>query len=486
MLKKAIKGFSKVKTIEQALSKIKPGMSIMAGGFGLCGIPNTLITKLSEKKEINNLTIISNNAGTQTEGLGRLLQSNQIKRMISSYVGENKLFEKLYLSGDLELEITPQGTLAEKIRCGGSGIPIFGTATGVGTVLEQGGFTIKYGKENTEEIVSDPKPTYTDDSGKKYLVEKSLRADIAIIKAYKADKKGNLVYNKTARNFNPDMAKAADYVIAEVEEIVEEGELDPENIITPNIYVDAIVKTQIKEKPIERKTNTDNMAFTEELLKDPKYALRVKIAKRAAEEIEDGMYLNLGIGMPTMVPIFVPKDFKICMQSENGLLGLDGYPLPGEEDPDLVDPAKQTVVISKDASFFSSSESFSMIRGGHLNWTLLGTMEVSQNGDLANWIIPNKLVKGMGGAMDLAASDSKVMVLTEHCSKGNKPKILKECKLPLTGKNCVAKIITELAVFDVKPEGGLILTDLAEETDLETVRKLTEADFDVVENIRRF
>jgi 3-oxoacid CoA-transferase B subunit len=222
------------------------------------------------------------------------------------------------------------------------------------------------------------------------------------------------------------------------------------------------------------------------LLKDPKYAVRVKIAKRAAEEIKDGMYLNLGIGMPTLVPIFIPKEYRISMQSENGLLGLAGYPEPGKEDPDLVDPAKQTVIISKDASFFASSESFAMIRGGHLDWTLLGTMEVSENGDLANWIIPNKLVKGMGGAMDLAASNSKVMVLTEHCSKGDQPKILKQCRLPLTGKNCVSKIITELAVFDVKEEGGLILTDLAEETDLETVRKLTEADFDVVKNIKRF
>lgn len=485
MLKKAIKGFSKVKTVEQALSKIKPGMSIMSGGFGLCGIPNTLITKLSEKPEINNLTIISNNIGTQTEGLGRLLHSKQIKRMISSYVGENKLFEKLYLNGDLELEITPQGTLAEKIRCGGSGIPIFGTATGVGTILENGGFRVRYAKEGQEEILSEPKPTYTDEKGKKFLVEKSLRADVAIIKAYKADTKGNLVYNKTARNFNPDMAKAADYVIAEVEEIVEEGELDPEAIITPNIYIDAIVKSEIKKKPIERLTNTKNTSFSPENLKDPKYALRIKIAKRAAKEIKDNSYLNLGIGMPTLVPLFIPKTFKISMQSENGLLGLGGYPNPGEENADLVDPAKQTVIISKDASFFSSSESFAMIRGGHLNWTLLGTMEVSQNGDLANWIIPDKLIKGMGGAMDLAASDSKVMVLTEHCDRKGRAKILRECSLPLTGRRCVGKIITELAVFDVREE-GLVLTDLAEETDLETVRRLTDAEFEVAEVVERF
>ncbi len=486
MLKRVIRSFSKICSVKEAISFIKPGMTVLSGGFGLCGIPATLLQTLSENQDINNLTVVSNNAGTDSEGLGLLLQTKQIKRMISSYVGENKLFEKMYLSGELELEITPQGTLAEKIRAGGAGIPIFTTATGVGTILEDGGFFIKNSpNDESKAILSEPKPTYTDQNDKKYLVEKSIKGDVALIKAYKADRSGNLVFNKTARNFNQDMAKAADLVIAEVEEIVETGELHPHEIQTPSIYVDKIVLTKSKEKSIERLTNTSNMAFSEDLLKDPKYALRVKIAKRAALEITANSYLNLGIGMPTLVPIFIPEDYNVCMQSENGLLGLGGYPEPGKEDPDLVDPAKQTVIMANGASLFSSSESFAMIRGGHLDWTLLGAMEVSQNGDIANWIIPGKMVKGMGGAMDLVGSNSKVMVLTEHTSKNGKSKILKECKLPLTGKKCVSKIITELAVFEVT-DNGLVLTDIAEETTLDTVKNSTEADFTVSPDLKKF
>lgn len=166
-------------------------------------------------------------------------------------------------------------------------------------------------------------------------------------------------------------------------------------------------------------------------------------------------------------------------------MGLGGYPNPGEEDGDLVDPAKQTVKEALGASYFSSSDSFAMIRGGHLDWTLLGAMEVSQQGDIANWIIPGKLVKGMGGAMDLVGSSTDVMVLTEHCSKNGKSKILKECRLPLTGKNCVKKIITEYAVFDII-DRKLILKEIAEETTLDHVRSITEAEFEVDENLKKF
>lgn len=199
------------------------------------------------------------------------------------------------------------------MRSGGAGIPLFGTPTGVGTIIETGGFIIKYGRNGESNLLSDPKPTYTDDSGRKYLLEKTLRGDVALIKAKYADKSGNLIYNKTARNFNQDMAKAADFVIAEVEEIVESGELDSERIHTPGIYVDGLVLCETEDRPIEKKTNKDNMNFTEEHLKNPKYRTRVKIARRAAKEIKHGMYLNLGIGMPTMVPMFIEDGFDVKM-----------------------------------------------------------------------------------------------------------------------------------------------------------------------------
>ena len=189
MLKKLKKNFSKIKKVEEILKKIKSGMTIMTGGFGICGIPETILTKISEQKHLKNLTIISNDGGTPTQGLGILLNNSQIKKMVSSYIGDNKLYEKFYFSGDLELELIPQGTLAEKIRCGGSGIPIFGTATGVGTLVEKGGMVIKYGKNRMDNILSLPKQTYFDKNGRKYLLEESIRADVAIIKAWKADKK---------------------------------------------------------------------------------------------------------------------------------------------------------------------------------------------------------------------------------------------------------------------------------------------------------
>lgn len=195
-----------------------------------------------------DLTIVSNNCGIDNWGLGILLQSKQVKRMISSYVGENKFFEQQYLSGQLELELVPQGTLAQKLRSGGAGIPAFYTPAGVGTVIEKGGFPIKYKKGSKDvQIFSKPQQRKTF-NGRDYILVESIRTDVAFVRAQKADKKGNLIYNKTARNFNADAVAAADYVIAEVEEIVENGELRPEDIHSPGVYVDAIFKTNVHEK----------------------------------------------------------------------------------------------------------------------------------------------------------------------------------------------------------------------------------------------
>lgn len=208
--------------------------TIAVGGFGLCGIPEALIDALKETG-VTGLTCISNNAGVDDFGLGKLLQTKQIKKMISSYVGENKEFERQYLNGELEVELTPQGTLAEKLRAGGAGIPAFFTQTGVGTLIAEG-------KEVREF------------DGKEYILEPSLTADIALIKAYKADKAGNLVFRKTARNFNPECAMAGKFTIVEVEQIVEIGEIDPDDVHLAGIYVNKIVLNQTPEKRIEQMT----------------------------------------------------------------------------------------------------------------------------------------------------------------------------------------------------------------------------------------
>ncbi len=215
---------------------VRDGMTLMCGGFGLCGIPEKLILALRDSR-VRNLTVVSNNAGIDGAGLGLLLESRQIRKMISSYVGENKEFERQYLAGELELEFNPQGTLAERIRAGGAGIYAFFTRTGAGTVVAEG--------KETREV-----------DGEVYVLEKGLTADVALVKAWKGDAEGNLVYRKTARNFNPNMATAGRITIAEVEEIVPVGNLDPDQIHTPGIYVQRLVCGAPYEKRIEKRTVT--------------------------------------------------------------------------------------------------------------------------------------------------------------------------------------------------------------------------------------
>ena len=224
----------RVLSADRAIANLKDGMTVLMGGFGLCGIPENLIAAV-ERKGTKELTVVSNNAGVDGFGIGILLEKRQVRKMISTYVGENKLFEQLVTSGELELELNPQGTLAERIRAGGAGIPAFYTPTGYGTMVAQG-------KETR------------DFDGRQFVMERGIRGDFAFIKAWKGDRWGNLIYRKTARNFNHMMATAADYVIAEVEELAELGSLDPDHVHTPGLYVNAIFAGSHYQKRIERRT----------------------------------------------------------------------------------------------------------------------------------------------------------------------------------------------------------------------------------------
>lgn len=501
-----VRGQSKLfKSADEAVADIQSGSTVLSAGFGLCGTAETIIAAMTRRgvDSLHSLTAVSNNAGTAIGGgLSPLIAAGQVSRAICSFLGNNKALEKKYLTGEIAIELTPQGTLAEKIRCGGAGIPAFFTPTGVDTFIQSGqiparlknGEVIENGKARETRIFD----------GRIYNMETAIKGDVAILRAHKVDHAGNVQFRYTTKSFAPLMAKAAKVTIVEAEHIVPVGELKPDEIDVPGIFVDRIVQAT-EEKIIEVKTLRDPNADPEaEASGNEALKRRNRIAKRAAKELKPGFYVNLGVGMPTLAPSYLPPDSNVWIQSENGILGMGPYPTEAELDADIINAGKETVTLVPGASTFDSSESFGMIRGGHVDVSMLGALQVGANGDLANYMIPGKVFKGMGGAMDLVSNPdaTKIVVLTDHVDKYGKPKIVQNCTLPLTGAKVVSTIITDLVsscevpidhsinandpqcVFEVdRKKGELTLTELAPDVTVDQIKQHTDAKFKVADNL---
>jgi len=464
---------------QDAIADITPGSTIAVGGYRSCGVPENLLRAMRDLGSYD-LGIYSMSSGQKNFGLDLLLQARQMKRLTTTYLEHGSLAYNEWKSGSIELDILPEGTLADKIRAGGAGIPGFYTKTGVGTGFEEGGFPIKYmtgGKR--VEIFSGPKDKRSFE-GEDHLFEESIRTQFSFIKAWKADTQGNLIYHRTARNFNPEMAMCSKITIAEVEEIVEVGQLDPDHVITPSIFVHRLIKGEKYEKPIENLVEEG----TESPIDDPD---KLKIGHRALKEIKEGMYIHLGIGIPNSVVFrLIPDKSKVRIMTIPGALGVGGHASKGQADPDLINALRETIRLNPGSSVFSSCDSMNIMRGGHLDLIMMGAYEVSQTGDVANWDLEGDNEKGIGASMDLVSSrKSRLIILTTHTRNG-RPKIVDECNLSsITGKGVVDTLITELGVFEFKREGGMTLTEIARGVSVDSVQANTGCKFNVASDLKK-
>ena len=436
-------------TTEQAAAFVKDGDTLLQGGFGMTGNPVHLMDALS-KTETKNITFIGNNVGEAGIGGGRLLRNGQLKKMIGSFFTSNPEAVKAAQDGIVEYELIPQGTLAEALRAGGAGIGGFYTPTAAGT-------PIAAGKET--KIID----------GVEQVFVKGIRGNVAFIRAWKADTAGNLIYRMTEQNFNRAMATAADLVIAEVEEIVPEGTLDPNYIHTPGCYIDYLVQATLT---LEDLGSSASVSKGKKVSED-----RMNMAKRALQELKKGDVVNLGIGIPTLVADLITPKHGVILHTENGMLGVGPEPVDGGGAMNYpVNAGKIPVTAVPGSSYFDSAESFAMIRGKHVDIAVMGGLEVDEHANLANWAVPGQPLLGVGGAMDLASGAKTLIITMNHNNRDGSSKIVPTCTLPLTTLGSVDMVITELAVFKYI-DGKLTLIELMPGATLEEVREKTEANF---------
>ena len=438
-------------SIQEVIKKVKSGDTLLVGGFGMTGNPVHLLHALAET-DIKDLTYIANNVGEVNLGGGRLLRNGQIKKAIGSFFTSNPEAVAAAQDGSMEVQLIPQGSLAEALRAGGAGIGGFYTPTAAGTVIAK--------DSDTKEI-----------NGVTQVFVPAIRGNVAFIRAWQADTAGNLRYRMTEQNFNRAMATAADIVVVEAEHIVPEGEIAPEDIHTPGCYVDYLVQATVTLEDLGSSASIKGGARKVD-------EARNNMAKRALVELKAGQVVNLGVGIPTLVADFITPEHSIILHTENGMLGVGPAPEEGGAMDFPVNAGKIPVTALPGSSYFDSADSFAMIRGGHIDAAIMGGLQVDEKGNLANWAVPGKPLLGVGGAMDLASGAKNLIITMTHNNRDGSSKVVPECTLPLTAIGAVDLVITDLAVFKFV-EGKLTLIEVMAGSSLEEVKEKTEANFEV-------
>jgi len=429
---------------QQAVADIPDGATVAVAGFSVGHrFASSLLIALRDKGT-KNLTLVCNSLGGPGEIRGQILAENkQVKKLIAAFSvrpGLNTASEAQINAGEMEVELVPQGTLVERCRAGGSGIPAFYTPTSVGTLLTEG-------KEIREF------------NGAKYVLETGIQVDYALLRGYRADRAGNVQFRGGSLNFNPAFAKAAKVAIVEVDEIVEVGGIPPELINLPGIFVSRVVTSTVP-MDTEALRRTPRRAPDTARTYNGKPALtRAGIGKRAAGLVKEGTYVNLGTGIPTQVSNFL-EDRDVTLHAENGVLGY-GKMVSGDNiDLDVYNASGQFVELKPGASFFDSVASFEMARGGKIDTVILGAYEVDQHANVANWSTSDKIRGGIGGAMDLISGAKQLIIVMEHCDSKGRSKLKQKCTYPLTGEGCVDYVVTDLALLHFV-DGRFVLEEVA-------------------------
>ncbi|MBO0878108.1 MAG: 3-oxoacid CoA-transferase subunit A [Pseudonocardia sp.] len=441
-----------------AVADVPDGASVSIAGFGLTHSFPTSLTVALREQGARQLCIVANSLGTGPYRSNTLIENRQVNRLIVSFsarAGEGtSAAEKQIAAGEIEVELVPQGTLVERLRAGGAGIGAFFTRTGVGTAVAEG------------------KEVRTID-GVDHVLEQGLKVDYALVRADRADRFGNLRFGGVGRNFMPSFAKAARVAIAEVDEIVE-GEIDPEDVGLPGIFVSRVVKSTV-EVPHDFRTPRAGRGASSARTYNGKSAwTREQMAEVAAGLVPEPSYMNLGLGIPGLISNYI-EGRDITLHSENGVLGYGTIAGQEDYDPSVYNASGHYVHVNPGASFFESVTSFEMVRGGKVDVVALGAFQVDSHASIANWSTPNMVGGGIGGAMDLVAGDATVMVLMTHCDSAGHPKLVRECAYPLTGYGCVDIVVTDLGVLRwngsrfrlVRVAPGFTPEEVAALTDLE-------------------